>query len=65
MKKEIKEVGSYYMVVFFNDKKEIIDMEVLYVSPHKTVESTALNYSFEQGFTYSSLKYKFNRNEKI
>jgi hypothetical protein len=56
-------VGSYYMVVFLNEKNEIIEMEVLYVSPYRTVESTAKNYAQEQGFVYSSMKSKFNRNE--
>ena len=56
-------VGSYYMVVFLNEKNEIIEMEVLYVSPYRTVESTAKNYAQEQGFAYSSIKSKFNRDE--
>jgi hypothetical protein len=56
-------VGSYYMVVFLNEKNEIIEMEVLYVSPYRTVESTAKNYAREQGFAYSLIKSKFNRNE--
>ena len=55
--------GSYYMVVFFDDKKEIVEMEVLYVSPFRNVEDTAAGFAEEQGFKYSTIKYKFNRKE--
>ena len=53
------------MVVYFNEQKEVIEMEVLYVSPFRSVEDTARNYAFEQGFDYHSIKYKFNRNENL
>lgn len=59
----MSKVGSYYMVVYFNEQKEVIEMEVLYVSPFRTVEDTARNYALEQNFEYHSIKYKFNRNE--
>ena len=55
--------GKYYMVVYLDENERFINMEVLYVSPFRTVEQTARGWAEEQGFTYSSLKYKYNRDE--
>jgi len=56
--------GNYYIVVFFDNKNEVIEMEVLYVSPISNVENTAWSYANEQNFDYDNIKYKFYKNSE-
>lgn len=55
--------GKYYMVVYLDENERFIDMEILYVSPFRSVEQTAQGWANEQGFTYSSIKSKYSRDE--